>query len=87
MRVVELRKKLSELKEKQTVARTRQQLLDEEKIGLLEDVQKLLTEIKKLDIVSETELTPQNLSNVIEKVRCHIATEIEKSSVPTELQS
>jgi len=85
MRVVELRKKLSELKEKQTVARTRQQLLDEEKIVLLEDVQKLLTKIKKLDIVSEEESTPQNLSNVIEKVRCHIATEIEKASIPEEL--
>ena len=85
MRVVELRNQLSKLKEKETIARTRQQLLDEEKDVLLKDVQELLAEIRKLNIVPAEELTPQNLPNIIAKVRSHIDIEISKSSIPEEL--
>ena len=85
MRIIELRNQLAELRKKETVAQTRQQLLDEEKTDLLMEVQELLNEIKKLNIVSEEELTSQNLSNVVEKIKCHIETEISKSQIPKEL--
>jgi len=87
MRVVELRNQLDELRKKETIAQTRQQLLDEEKVTLLNEVQSLLDEIKMLKIVSEEELTPQNLSKVVEKVKCHIESEIKKSQLPTALIS
>jgi len=85
VRVIDLQKKLEDLRKKETIAQTREQLLDEEKVKLLSDIQELLTEVEVLDLLSKEDLTPQNLTAVVDALNKHIEAEVEKSSIPKEL--
>ena len=81
----QLRQQLDDLKKKEAIAQTREQLLLEDKSKLLEEVATLFKSIKKLEIIPEEELTTENLQGVISKLQNHIDSEIKKSTIPLEL--
>jgi len=83
--IKDLRSQLSDLRKKETVAQTREQVLNEEKERILVDLQTLFTEVEKLNIVSKEELVSNNLNNVIDKLYKYIESEITKSNIPKEL--
>ena len=81
----QLRQQLDDLKKKEALAQTREQLLLEDMSKLLEEVATLFKSIKKLEIIPEEELTTENLQGVISKLQNHIDSEIKKSTIPPEL--
>ena len=85
MRVDQLREQLSDLKKKETIAQTREALLNEEKVKLLTEIDVVLKLVKELGVVPEDQLTPNNLPALILTIQQHIETELSKSSVPSEL--
>jgi len=85
MNLPELKNQLNDLRKKETIAQTREQLLNEEKDKLLSEISSLLIDINKLEIFSSEELTTSNLKNIIEKLGKHIEEEISKSNLPPEL--
>jgi leucyl aminopeptidase len=86
MRLSQLRDQLADLKKKETIAQTKEQLLIEEKQKLLDYVEELYTLVRKLNIVPEEDLTPSNLVTVSAKLQSYIESEISKSNIPIELQ-
>lgn len=85
MNIGNLRNQLSDLKKKETIAQTREQLLNEEKQKLLTEIGELFKLLRELGVFSEEELTPSNLPNVLTKLQTHIENEITKSNLPQEL--
>jgi len=85
MNLPELKNQLNDLRKKETIAQTREQLLNEEKDKLLSEISSLLIDINKLEIFSSEELNTSNLKNIIEKLGKHIEEEISKSNLPPEL--
>ena len=85
MQLSQLRNQLAELKKKETIAQTREQVLLEEKQALLSSVEELYALIRPLSIVPEEDLTPNNLANVVSKLQSYIDDEISRSSIPQEL--
>ena len=85
MHLSQLREQLADLKKKEAVAQTREQLLLEEKEKILKEISELYRLVKNQNIVPEESLTPENLSNVINKLQSYIDSEIVKSSIPPEL--
>ena len=76
---------LADLKRKEVIAQTKEQLLVEEKQKLLNEVNEFYSLVRKLDIVPESELTPGNLSAVTTKLQNYIDSEVAKSNIPQEL--
>lgn len=85
MSIEQLRRQLDDLRKKETIARTREQLLLEEKEKLLGEVEVLFTAARKLELFKEEELTSSNLAGVVSKLQEHINSEIAKSQIPGEL--
>jgi hypothetical protein len=85
MRLNQLRDQLADLKKKEVIAQTREQLLNEEKQKLLGEVETLFKQVRELGVVSEEELTPSNLQTVAAKLQTYIEEEISKSKLPPEL--
>jgi len=86
MKINQLRDQLADLKKKEAVAQSREQLLDEEKQKLLGDIDNLYRMVRELGIVPQEALTPSNLSNVATLLQQHIEKELTNSSLPKELQ-
>ena len=85
MRVSQLQEQLADLKKKEVIAQTREQLLDEEKQKLLGEVSELFLLVKKLGVISDEDLAPSNLTNVISKLQAHVEDELAKRNIPKEL--
>lgn len=85
MRIDQLRSQLDDLKKKETIARTREQLLLEEKEKLLGEMESLFASVRKLGLFKEDELTPANLSAVVSSLQEYITSEIASSQIPKEL--
>lgn len=85
MKIDQLRDQLADLKKKEAVAQSREQLLDEEKQKLLADIDELYRTVKKLGVVAAEALTPSNLSNVVTLIQQHIDKELAQSNLPKEL--
>jgi hypothetical protein len=85
MRVDQLREQLADLRRKEVIAQTREQLLNEEKQKLLAEVSELFVSVKTLGVISDEELTPGNLSAVVDKLQAHIDAELAGRNIPQEL--
>jgi leucyl aminopeptidase len=85
MKINQLRDQLADLKKKEAVAQSREQLLDEEKQKLLGDIDNLYRMVRELGIVPPEALTPSNLSNVATLLQQHIEKELTSSNLPKEL--
>ncbi len=85
MKLKRLQSQLDELKKKEAVAQTKEQLLNEEKDQLLSEVNVLLDDVRKLNIIPSEDLTPSNLQAIIEQVEGYIDEELRKSAIPQEL--
>lgn len=85
MRINQLRDQLADLKKKEAVAQSREQLLDEEKQKLLGDIDNLYRMVRELGVIDPSALTPSNLSNVATLLQQHIDAELDKSNLPKEL--
>lgn len=85
MNLPQLRNQLADLKKKEVIAQTREQLLIEEKQKLLGSVEEFYGLVRDLNIVAEEDLTPSNLSEVVLKLQSYIDSEISKSNLPQEL--
>lgn len=85
MTSAKLRQQLDDLKKKEAIAQTREQLLLEDKSKLLQETNSLFDQIRKLNIISNEELVPENLSNIVTKLQDYIDLEISKSTIPPEL--
>ena len=85
MLINQLRDRLAELKKKEAIAQTREQLLGEEKQKLLEEVEALYSIVKDLQLVPDEELTPDNLVGVIEELQEHMDKLLKKVTIPQEL--
>ena len=85
MSINQLRDQLADLKKKEAVAQSREQLLDEEKQKLLADINNLYRMVRELGIVPSEALTPSNLSNVATLLQQHIDKELAQSNLPKEL--
>ena len=81
-----LRDQLADLKRKEVIAQTREQLLVEERQKLLMEVAEFYEQVQKLNLISKEELTPNNLSVVVDKLQSYINSEITKVDIPQELQ-
>lgn len=85
MHLSQLRDQLADLKKKEAIAQTREQILNEDRGRLLTEVEGLYAEIRKLEILPEEKLTPGNLSNVITELQTVVDTELSKMTIPPEL--
>ncbi len=74
--VVQLRSQLAEFQKQETVAQTREQLLNDEKVKLLDDINALLVQLEKLSLLPKGDLTPQNVPMILEKLYEHIQNEV-----------
>lgn len=83
--IVELRNQLAELKKAETIAQTREQVLNEEKQNLLSEISTLFSELEKYNLFSKEELVPNNLQNVANKLYSYVESEIVESKIPQEL--
>jgi hypothetical protein len=70
-----LRDQLAELKRQETIAQTREQMLNTEKEELLVSINTILAEVKALNIIEEEDLNPHNLSLILDKLKNHIERE------------
>ena len=85
MKLKDLQKRLADIKQKEVVAQTRETLLNEEKEKLLVSINELYDRIRPLKLMSEEELSPQNLTAVVEKIKAHMEADISESLIPPEL--
>jgi hypothetical protein len=85
MKINQLRDQLADLKKKEAVAQSREQLLDEEKQKLLADIDDLYRMVRELGVIAPEALTPSNLSNVATLLQQHIDKELMQSNLPKEL--
>ena len=85
MTISQLRAQLADLRKKEAIAQTRESLLNEEKTKLLGEMDTLFKLVRELGVISEEDLTPSNLVNVVAKLQTHIDSEISKSTIPPEL--
>ncbi len=82
----QLKSQLDDLKKKEVIAQTREQLLVEEKRKLLEEIEVLFKSIRELNIVAEEDLTSSNLSNIVNKLQTYTDQELSKNDIPQELK-
>ena len=85
MKLKQLQSQLDELRKKEAIAQTKEQLLNEEKDQLLTEVEELFKKVRPLDIIPDDDIAVNNLSNIIDQIEEHINEEIAKSSIPPEL--
>lgn len=85
MKISQLKEQLADLKKKETIAQTREQLLEEEKQKLLREIEDLFKDIKKADVIPSEDLHPGNLPAVVVKLQTYIDSEVAKCNLPLEL--